>query len=95
MLWKHESAGPLDNEGYTCWRYWCDCGSALHVLEIDADSAGQLHLAVYDGYKKTFWQRLKMAVSLLFNGETCPVDIYLCDEDRQELAAVIGKEIIV
>lgn len=92
MLWRHDVAGE---DQWLIWRYWCECSSPLHVLEVEVDSGGQLHLAVYDGYKKTFWQRLKLAISLIFKGEACPVDIYLCEDDRQELAAVIGKDKII
>jgi hypothetical protein len=75
------------------WRYWCDCGDPLHVLEID-EIGDSTTLSIIIGHKMSFWRRFKLALKLIFKGEACYHDVCITEQDRKELAAILNKEIV-
>ncbi len=93
MLYKHEPKDEYFPEGYDSWRYWCDCTSMDHTMEL-TQMGDQLELSISIRHKKTLWQRIRMAWDLLFKGESRVTEVYLCEHDRKEIASVLNKEVI-
>lgn len=92
-VWRSYKDVTWMPEGWISYRYWCECSDPLHSLEITLDpEEDTIELAFTIGYKKTFWERVKLAWTLLREGEAQTKDIWLCKKDRMELSKVIALE---
>jgi len=80
----------------TYYRYWCECTSITHVLELiidHEDNTMEIGLSVLP--QPTFLERLKIAWKVLWDKDaTRLTEVIISKEDREELGAVIKGEVI-
>jgi len=83
----------LSFDDYETHRFYCQCGSPEHVLDIMIDK-GQIELHYYSGCNgcgRGFWDKLKMAFNLLFNRTPYLSwsDFIIRKDDEEEIARII------
>jgi hypothetical protein len=73
-------------------RFFCNCGSINHVLEITKEP-GLTQIGYYSGGTccRTLWQRIKMAIALVFRLENKLTWSEFCvrEEDKIEIAKLL------
>jgi hypothetical protein len=81
----------LSDEQVEIHRFFCGCGSPQHVLEICIED-GQVIIEYYHGQCNFgLWDRIKTAFALVFGNYERPwSDFIIKDEDREEIARLIG-----
>ena len=81
-----------DELGIEVHRFFCKCGSAEHILEIDKDnSQGSLEICYYGGAKcgLGFFGRIKALFNITSQSWA---EFIVSPEDRYELAKLISPE---
>lgn len=95
MLVKKFEKDPNDPKDIDLvyWRYWCQCLTPSHCLEI-YQHGEDIEIGVHVFEQKGWWQRIKICWDILRGNGSRWTEVLLDKTDREELAAVIKGEVV-
>ena len=74
-------------------RFFCQCGSAQHVMEITVDEDNEIAFEYYHGRCNfNLWERIKAAADILFLNKVSPwCDFIVREEDREKIVELLRR----